>query len=83
MTVRLSLLFSYDKEIFYYSLLCIYTLHSKSVSCWQHGCSLCNCKPNDLCHGLIPTLIDFTGLLSFPSGRGVSGGLDLVPCLKF
>ena len=42
MTARLSLVFSYDKDkqIFYYSLLCIYTICSKSVPSSQHRCSL-------------------------------------------
>ena len=39
-TARLSLLFSYDKDkqIFYYSLMCINTICSKSVLSSQHGC---------------------------------------------
>ena len=42
MTARLSLVFSYDKDkqIFYYSLLCIYTICSKSVPSSQHRCTL-------------------------------------------
>ena len=41
MTARLSLVFSYDKDkqIFYYSLLCIYTICSKSVPSSQHRCT--------------------------------------------
>ena len=41
MTARLSLFFSYDKDkqIFHYSLLCIYTICSKSVLSSQHGCT--------------------------------------------
>ena len=40
-TARLSLLFSYDKDkqIFYYSLLCVYTICSQSVPSSQHGCT--------------------------------------------
>ena len=39
MTARLSLLFSYDKDkqIFYYSLLCIYTICSKTIISLQNG----------------------------------------------
>ena len=42
MTARLSLLFSYDKDkqILYYSFLCIYTICSKSVLKSQHGCTV-------------------------------------------
>ena len=42
MTARLSLFFSYDKDkqISYYSLLCIYTIYSKSVLSLQHGCTM-------------------------------------------
>ena len=41
MTPRLSLLFPYDKDkqIFYFSLLCIYTICSKSVLSSQHRCT--------------------------------------------
>ena len=41
MTARLSLVFSYDKDkqILYYSLLCIYTICSKSVPSSQHRCT--------------------------------------------
>ena len=44
MTARLSLVFSYDKDkqIFYYSLLCIYTICSKSVPSSQHRCNILN-----------------------------------------
>ena len=39
MTARLSLLFSYDKDkqMFYYSLLCIYSICSTSVLSSKHG----------------------------------------------
>ena len=47
MTSRLSLLFPYikDKQMFYFSLLCIYTICSKSVLSSQHGCTTYNKVP--------------------------------------